>query len=300
MIALIAVVFSLLLIFLCGLSYLLAARVSRPGWNSPEEIRSRLVKADLLGDFDALPKEEYSVRSFDGYKLHTIFLPAASPSDRYVICSHGYTINYYGSVPYALLFHSLGFHCVIYDSRGHGCNPRTDCTMGVVESRDLIAQIEDCFRRRGPDIRIGLHGESMGSGLQIMALRCRPDIRFIINDCGYADLVNVLAGKLRSEMKLPGWLVYPASLSCRLRFGYSFTAVRPIDQLRENTVPICFIHGDRDSFISCENSVRMQAATKGLSELHLIPGAEHAESLLTNRDEYRRIIESFLQRIDMR
>lgn len=296
------IVIVLVILLSAAFSLMLARNVAEPKPHSPEEIRGRIMEADLLGAFDSLPKEEYEVRSFDGFRLHTVFLPAEQPSDRYVILSHGYTINYYGSVPYALMFRDLGFHCILYDSRGHGSNERSVCTMGVSESKDLVAEIEDCYRRFGRGIRIGLHGESMGAGLQIMALgelRKRPELPspdFVVNDCGYADLAGVLSGKLRSEMHLPGWLVRPASLACRLRYGYSFTGVRPIDALPDNTVPICFIHGDSDSFIPYDHSVRMQKATGGYSELHLFAGAEHAGSMRADRQAYRRIVREFLEK----
>ena len=73
--------------------------------------------------------------------------------------------------------------------------------------------------------------------------------------------------------------------------------MRPIDSLADNEIPILFIHGAEDSFILPEHSERMKEETKGYSELHLIPGAAHAASVLTAPEEYREIVEAFLTRI---
>ena len=73
--------------------------------------------------------------------------------------------------------------------------------------------------------------------------------------------------------------------------------MRPIDSLTDNETPILFIHGAEDSFILPEHSKRMQKETKGYSELHLIPGAAHAASVLTAPSEYREIVESFLAHV---
>ena len=68
--------------------------------------------------------------------------------------------------------------------------------------------------------------------------------------------------------------------------------------LRDNEVPVCFIHGAADGFIKPSNSERMHEAQKGYSEIHLIPGAEHAQSReVSGEEEYRKIIKEFLEKI---
>ena len=82
--------------------------------------------------------------------------------------------------------------------------------------------IEDTYRRYGKDIYLGLTGESLGAATEITALRYHPDVRFIVNDCGYADLIPVEKDGLKG-MHLPQWLVYLADLSCRIIYHFSFT-----------------------------------------------------------------------------
>ena len=74
--------------------------------------------------------------------------------------------------------------------------------------------------------------------------------------------------------------------------------MRPIDSLSDNAIPICFIHGAADSFIPPANSEAMQKATRGYSELHLIEGAGHAQSMLKNPQEYREIVDQFIGKIE--
>ena len=250
-------------------------------------------------DFESLPKEHYTVRSFDGYELAAWYIPAQKPSDRYVIISHGYTVNHYCSLKYMSMFRSFGFHCVIYDDRGHGENQRTGpCTLGLIESKDLMAVIADTYARYGENIHLGLHGESMGAGLTIMSLEYRPRVEFIINDCGYADLLKLLKYKGKKDFHAPGWMVALASGMCRILYGYSFGQVRPVDRLKDNTIPICFIHGEEDDFILYEHSEQMHEATKGYSELHLFPHAAHAGSYDSDPHRYHRVVKEFLERCE--
>ena len=137
----------------------------------------------------------------------------------------------------------------------------------------------------------------MGSALQIRALKYGPRVRFIVNDCGFAELESVLKGALRSMFHLPSWLIYPSSLANKIMFGWSFLDDRPIDSLPGNTVPICFIHGADDDFILPEHSERLAKANPAYSEVHLFPGAKHAESMYSDEDRYLEILKAFLAKV---
>ncbi len=249
-------------------------------------------------NYDELKKTEYTIKSYDGYELHVVYIPADEPTDRYVIINHGYTSSRFGGFKYVHMYRRLGFSCIIYDNRGHGLNKKVSVTFGVKESKDYAELVKDTYERYGKDIRLGTHGESMGSALQITALKYGVKPEFIVNDCGFADLVTVEKGGLKSLFHLPGWPVYPASALCRVMYGYSFTEARPIDSLPGNKIPICFIHGANDDFIVPEHSERMQKVTEGYSELHLIDGAGHAESMYHAEAEYNEIVEKFLKTIN--
>ena len=112
----------------------------------------------------------------------------------------------------------------------------------------------------------------------------------------FADIVNVMKGALKAR-HFPAFMVYPASVCARFMYGYSFTKMRPIDSLKDNKVPILFIHGADDTYILPENSERMSRETKGYCEIHLIPGAEHAASILTAPEDYRKYVEGFLKEV---
>ena len=72
--------------------------------------------------FDGLAKEDYTVVSEDGYVLHALFVKNPADTDRYVILTHGYTDNRYGTLKYMKIYLDLGFNCICYDLRGHGEN----------------------------------------------------------------------------------------------------------------------------------------------------------------------------------
>ena len=62
-------------------------------------------------------------------------------------------------------------------------------------------------------------------------------------------------------------------------------------------IPILFIHGEKDNFILPEHSEKMKNATKGYAEVHLIPEAGHALSVLTDPKSYHSYVSGFLEKL---
>jgi len=250
--------------------------------------------------YEEYPKEEYKIQSFDGYGLNTIYIPAVNPSDKFVIISHGYSGCRLGSVKYLHLFRELGFNAIMYDDRGHGTNAKSPCYMAFKESRDLMKVIEHVYERFGENITLGLHGESMGSALTNNALQYSPKIDFIVSDCGYNDLEKLIGYLINKQIHFPRWCAKTAGLFSKMIYGYSFNQVKPINYVRTTTVPICFFHGEDDDFIPCYHAKEMyEATTNNYSELHIVPGAGHASCVLVDENNYKEIVNSFLQKINI-
>lgn len=246
--------------------------------------------------YDSLTKVDYEVMGDGDYVIHTQLLKNPEETDKYMIISHGYTDNRIGSLKYARMYLDLGFNCIIYDLRGHGENDEHITTYGIIESKDLIKLIEDT-RDRYKDIKmLGIHGESLGAATTITALKYKPDVDFAVADCGFSDLENVLREGYRNG-NIPNIGVDLANLGLKLRYHYSLDEMRPIDALDDNEIPILFIHGSADTFIYPKNSEDMQKRTKGYSEFHMIDGAEHAMSVITDPDTYKEYVRDFLYNV---
>ncbi|MBR4719256.1 MAG: alpha/beta hydrolase [Lachnospiraceae bacterium] len=246
--------------------------------------------------YDELEKKDYTLKSYDGYILPVQLLINPVSTDKYILISHGYTDNHFGMLKYTKMYLDYGFNIILYDLRGHGENARTFCTYTIRERRDLDILIKDC-RERYPDMTVfGIHGESLGAATSIAVLEYKPKIDFVVADCGFAEIINVMKGGLR-DLHMPAWMLYAASVCTRLRYGYSYKQMRPIDSLKDNKIPILFIHGAEDTFILPFNSRAMQKETGGYSRIHIIPGAAHAASMFTAPEDYKRYVGEFLKDI---
>ena len=334
LIILIIIVCILVLILSAGIYT--AALTTHPKKTSMESAWNNEMSKDFVGKCDMNPSHVYEITSYDGYVLHASFLPAyeymdeygriddydyANPSkhlsdgpkaldeyrtdggadncnsQRFVIISHGYTYNRHGSMKYATIYRRHGYNCVIYDDRRHGENVKTLTTFGREESKDLLEVIKDTRNRFGKNIALGCHGESMGTGLTITALQYEPDIDFVVADCGYADLDNVIKIGMASKMHLPKALGSLAGVMSSLLFGYNFMKIAPINHMGSGKVPICFAHGGADDLILPDNSKRMNEAYTGYSEYHEYPNAGHGLSIDSDPEGYEKMVLEFLKKV---
>ena len=288
------IVIAALLIILIGFSYFFAGYSMQNRPQTLEEARAWQEDHYDLSWYDPLDKTDYTVTGDDGYVLHAQFLPNPVSTDRFILISHGYTDNRFGSLKYAKMYLDLGFNVIVYDLRGHGLNEPAFCTYSVRERKDLLAMILDCKTRWPGMTFFGIHGESLGAATSVAVLEEKPPVDFVVADCPFSDIASVLKGGLK-QSHLPGFIADIASVFAKIRFGYGYQEMRPIDSLADNRIPILFIHGAKDSFILPEHSQRMKEATQGYAEVHLIPGAGHALSILTDPEEYRQLVTAFLE-----
>lgn len=282
------------LVWVVLVSVKMSASLSAPVYKTWEFTIARSKNEEhSWGDFDSYEKEPFSVVLRDGYEIHGDIYPL--DPKKVVIISHGHGDNKYTGIRFLQVFRHLGWTTVIYDLRGHGHNAPFVCTLGLNESKDLIEVIA-AVRERFPDAEIALHGLSMGCGTTVLALKYKPDVRFVIADCGYAILRELCCDILKAG-KLPKWMIGPISLMNQLRYGYKLSDVDPIDALDDNEIPICFFHGTEDRLISYHHSEWMYERNKGAAkELHLIPDTAHAHAWNHDPAEYERIIRDFISR----
>lgn len=244
--------------------------------------------------YEGLEKQDYTVPGEDGYLLHVQLLVNPTSTNRYVIISHGYTDNRMGALKYVPIYLDLGYNCIIYDLRGHGENEPTYTTYGQLEGKDLNFLIRDT-RKRYPDISVlGLHGESLGGASTITALNEKPEVDFVVSDCAFAGIEDVLKDGYR-KVHIPMFLVDIADVGTKVRYKTSYKDMRPVNSLKDNEIPILFLHGAEDEMIPPKNSEMMAAETKGYCEYHAIPGAGHAESVLKEPELYKKYVEDFLK-----
>ena len=297
-IGIVIVIVLVVIVWYCRFILGLASQIAAPEVSTLDKEISWEKEHGLWGNYDSYEKEEYTVKAYKDYELHVTLVKNPVETDKYVIISHGFKSNRYGAVKYVDSYMDLGFNCIIYDLRDHGENEKTTLSLGQFESEDLEKLIEDSYSRYG-NIKLGLHGESMGAATSLMVLAKKPKVDFVVADCGFSNLYDLLHAAY--DVAKVGTVLPSVNLAMKLRYGYDLKKTSPKDALVGNEVPVCFIHGEADTFILPENSQVNKDATAGYSELHLVPDAAHARSReVLGEAEYRSIISNFLDNIDFK
>lgn len=232
----------------------------------------------------------------DGLRLHALY--ASHPEARgTVILVHGYTDNALTMMMLGQVYHdSLSYNILAPDHVRHGKSEGEAIQMGWLDRLNVEQWIE-VAHDKWPDSRMYLHGISMGAATVMM---CSGDnlpvyVRGIIEDCGYTSVWDEFAGEIQNQFGLP---VHPlldvASWLCDLRYGWNFKEASALEQVRKSTLPMLFIHGDKDDFVPTRMLQPLyEAKTHGYKQMWLSPGSGHALSFLDHPDEYLRQMRTF-------
>ncbi|WP_288649955.1 alpha/beta hydrolase [uncultured Bifidobacterium sp.] len=251
-------------------------------------------------------KQPVSITSFDGLNLHGwLFDPdCVNPLPHlYAICCHGYTGEPAEMAKWAHRFAKLGFTVLVPAQRAHELSEGRYVGMGWLERNDLLAWIH-LIVESDPDARILLHGNSMGAATVMMAAgdpRLPRNVVSAIEDSGYASVRMQFIDSARSMFHLPKLLaamcVDAAGLVCKYRAGFDFSDASCVEQLKHTTIPMLFIHGAADTFVSPRFLDMIYGACSSLDrEKLLVPDADHVMSSAVAPDVYWSKVEGFVKR----
>ena len=251
-------------------------------------------------------KQPVSITSFDGLNLHGwLFDPdCVNPLPHlYAICCHGYTGEPAEMAKWAHRFAKLGFTVLAPAQRAHELSEGRYVGMGWLERNDLLAWIH-LIVESDPDARILLHGNSMGAATVMMAAgdpRLPCNVVSAIEDSGYASVRMQFIDSARSMFHLPKLLaamcVDAAGLVCKYRAGFDFSDASCVEQLKHTTIPMLFIHGAADTFVSPRFLDMNYGACSSLDrEKLLVPDADHVMSSAVAPDVYWSKVEGFVKR----
>ena len=258
-------------------------------------------------DWFASSKQPVTLASDDGLQLHAwLFDPdcVAPKPHLYAICCHGYTGEPAEMAKWAHRYAKLGFTVLVPAQRAHELSEGRYVGMGWLERNDLLGWIRLITDSDG-DARILLHGNSMGSATVMMAAGDPRLPRHVVaasEDCGYASVAGQFEDTARAMFHLPrpvaAMLVRAAGLVCRRRAGYGFAEASCTRMLRHATIPMLFIHGGADTFVSPRFLEANYRACASLDrEKLLVPGADHTMSASTAPDLYWRKVTGFVRRV---
>lgn len=294
----------ILILALCIFSWKLSSLVIHPIVKGYEDTYQREIKGEKFDEksYKAWRKTDFNIKSTYGYDLSCELIEDEAYENleektKIMVMVHGITYSKFGSIKYTEMFIKRGFKVLIYDHRNHGLSGKGPTTMGFYEKYDLKTVIDWCYKTYGKDILLGTHGESMGAATVLAHLEVDKRPAFIIADCGYSDLRELLAHQLKVRYNLSPFPFIPVSnIFVKLRAGFNINKVSPIKEVAKTNTPILFVHGEKDDYVPTYMSEKMYVAKKDKKELYIAPNAAHAEAHWKNKKEYEERVNKFLDK----
>ncbi len=289
----------LTLFYVIYLAYRYVNRILYPKTKSYEAAKEKLKAQGYFPEeaIEALPYEPFQIKSPYGYMIKgRVYLNKAAPeSKNFILLVHGITMNLYGGLKYLPFFYPKGYHVVVYDLRNHGETGGENTSYGYFEKWDLAAVIDHLHREYGQDIRLGVHGESMGGTIAMLTMAIDHRITYGIIDCAFSDLPELLLLKLTQDSRIKSKkLIALVDLFIKVRSGFTVEDVSPLKELPTIKQPILFIHGGKDTYVPTMMSKAMYAFKMDQKYLYIAEDGVHGTSMASNPNRYDEEITNFL------
>ncbi len=251
--------------------------------NKPLEKYKDIISVGL--DYIAKKPHEwvYTV-SFDGLKLAARYFD--NKADKTVILFHGYRSSAARDFSCAIeMYTRFGFNILLCDQRSHGRSEGKLITFGIKESRDVKTWVEYATAHYEAK-KILLGGMSMGATTVLLStgLALPDSVKAVVADCGYTSPVGIMKRVAKKTLKINASPFLPfLNLYCKLFGNFSIYGTDTKEVLKNNDIPIIFIHGSGDGFVPCEMSKEAYSVNQKNRKLILIDGADHGLSYLIDK-----------------
>ncbi|CAM3042672.1 alpha/beta hydrolase [Lactiplantibacillus plajomi] len=234
----------------------------------------------------------------DDLKLVADYVPAKQKTNKTIVIAHGYMGNKEEMASYIRLWHRQGYNVLAPDDRGNGKSEGNYYGFGWPDRLDYVKWTKQVIRRNGQSSQIGLFGVSMGGATVMMMSgeRLPTQVKAIIEDCGYTSVGDELGYELKQLYHLPNFpLLYTANWVAQSKAHFNFMTASSVDQLKQNKLPIFFIHGDQDTFVPTKMVYENYRATSVKDkQLWVVHGAAHAESFTKHPQLYTKKVATFM------
>ena len=242
-------------------------------------------------------KSNYSdkyIESYDKLQLHSYVV--SQNSNKWAIVVHGYGGSGKLMSDKSKYFYDMGYNVLIPDLRGHGKSEGDYIGMGWKDRLDIISWINFIIKAN-PNAEIVLHGTSMGAATVLMTSgeNLPSNVKAIVADCAYTSAWDEFSYQLETYLKVPSYYILNVTnMVTKLKAGYSLKEASALECVKKATVPILYIHGDKDKFVPYSMMDKLYDATNSPKEKLTIEGGEHANSDLVSPFLYWLTVEDFL------
>lgn len=223
---------------------------------------------------------------------------------RVVIAMHGWRSSWskdFGAI--ADFWHENGCSVLYAEQRGQNNSGGEYMGFGMIERYDCLKWLQWVNAQFENPMPVYLAGISMGASTVLMTsgFALPENVCGIMADCGFTSAhaiwKHVVDGTTHFSYDFHKKLVENI---CRKRIQMGAEDYTTLDAMKENKVPVLFIHGTEDTFVPIAMTYENYKACTAPKRLFVVPGATHAMSYMVDQKGYEDTVKSFWQEFDKR
>ena len=268
--------------------------------NPPDpSLQKNILGAEGDAWVDTKEYDHIVIKNRKNESIHALTVKADEPSDKWLVCIHGYTSSPKGMGSYGLHYHKKGYNILFPAMRGHDISEHRSITMGWLDRFDIIDWINYIIDIYGENVQIVLHGVSMGAATVMMTTgeNLPANVKCAVADCGYSSVWDEFKNEMKETYHVPAFpALYIGDIATRVISGFGFKEASCIEQLKKSKTPTFFIHGEEDLFVPYRMLDLNYNAAACEKEKLSIPDAEHAEAHLVHPELYWPGVWSFVDK----
>ncbi|MEO7413495.1 MAG: alpha/beta fold hydrolase [Opitutaceae bacterium] len=197
-----------------------------------------------------------------------------------ILLLHGYADARENMMHWALCLAEFGYRCVLVDLRGHGRSTGDSIGYGAFETRDLSQLLDDLQKRNLISGRVGVLGVSYGASVGLLLAARDPRVGpvvalepFSAASAALVEFAHGVAPAQTAKISHATFTTAVAKANARGKFSWSDGDV--LSAMPKLTAPVLFFHGEKDRWLSPDNSRRLAAVAPVGSKLTLLKDDDH-------------------------
>ncbi|MCD6459838.1 alpha/beta fold hydrolase, partial [bacterium] len=256
--------------------------------------------------------EPVKVTTPDNVVLQGLFIKGKKAGGKTIVFCHEVGAGRGSWHKYASYLPDAGYNVFTFDFRGHGASLsnngyKPNQWISSYDLCDLKAVIKYLTTRDDVDpSNIGLFGISRGGGAAVCtAANMQDNIRAIVCDSAFSTYETMVDYIIRWTSvflfikKLPSFVNHILAMSALIasRIILKHDLPRMEKYLRKlKSVPVFFIHGERDNYILVDQSRRLYKIANEPKQLWNVHKARHNEAVLVEPQIYKEKVLNFLDK----
>ena len=254
-------------------------------------------KEGKAGYFNSLPFEDLYIQSFDGLKLHGMFIKGEDPSLTAILV-HGYKASPEGDFDGIIkLYMDRKCNILCVEDRSHGQSEGRWLGFSELDQYDVISWTEK-INEMYPDTNIFLHGVSMGGATVVHTCNKEmKNVKGIVDDCGFTSIRDITKHLMKRVFNVSYFpFGYTAGIISIFVAHVNFDKSNGVKEVAQSKYPMLFIHGSEDKFVPCYMGKNMYEACTSEKDIFIVEGAGHAASQILDEEGYFNKVNNFIDK----